>query len=140
MTIDFSAAKIFNDFKGLNNLKQAAHENDKEAIREVAKQFEAFMLQMVFKSMREANNVLKSDLLNGDQMEFYESMFDQQLAMDLSGKFGLADLLTKQLIGTHESVKEQEISLHQPSEVDSQRTNNLINIAKSHLFSRLGET
>lgn len=88
------------DFTQYTNLRKAAGENDPAALREVANQFEALFLQTMLKSMREAS---LGDPLFGDseQMEMYQGMMDQQMAVELaSGKgVGLADMLVRQLGG-----------------------------------------
>lgn len=88
------------DFSQFTDLRKAAGENDPAALREVANQFEALFLQTMLKSMREAS---LGDPLFGDseQMEMYQGMMDQQMAVELaSGKgVGLADMLVRQLGG-----------------------------------------
>jgi flagellar protein FlgJ len=66
-------------------------------LKEVAKQFEAIFLNNVLKGMREAK--LADGITDNDQSKFYNDMYDQQLAVHLSGKpgVGLADLIVKQL-------------------------------------------
>ena len=84
------------DANGLNNLKQAAKENSPEAIRDVAKQFEAIFMNMMLKSMREATT--QDSPFDNEQSRTFTSMLDQQLSTSLSAKgLGLADILTKQL-------------------------------------------
>ncbi len=90
------------DFTQYTHLRKAAGENDPAALREVANQFEALFLQTMLKSMREAS---LGDPLFGDseQMEMYQGMMDQQMAVELaSGKgVGLADMLVRQLGGAN---------------------------------------
>lgn len=90
-------ADVYTDFSGLARLKNQAQQESPEAIKEVAKQFESIFLNMVLKSMREAK--LADSMLDNDQSKFYREMYDQQLAVHLSGKpgVGLADLIVKQL-------------------------------------------
>lgn len=90
-------ADVYTDFNGLAKLKNDARNNTPEAIKEVAKQFESVFLNMVMKSMRQAK--LSDGILDSDQSEFYQDMYDQQLAVHLSGEpgIGLADLIAKQL-------------------------------------------
>jgi flagellar protein FlgJ len=66
-------------------------------LKEVARQFEAIFLSNVLKSMRAAK--LADGITDNDQSKFYNDMYDQQLAVHLSGKpgVGLADLIVKQL-------------------------------------------
>ena len=90
-------ADVYTDFSGLTELKNKARQESPEALKEVAKQFESLFLNMVLKSMREAK--LANGLLDSDQSKFYRDMYDQQLAVHLSGDpgVGLADLIVKQL-------------------------------------------
>ncbi len=89
------------DFKGLDKLRQAAQSGDKGALEEAAKQFEAIFVQMMLKSMRQAQDILADEdsPFNSDQVKFYRDMHDQQMATDLStkGSVGLADVIVKQL-------------------------------------------
>lgn len=96
-------ADVYTDFNGLAKLKTQARNNAPEAIKEVAKQFESVFLTMVLKSMREAK--LADGILDSNQSEFYRDMYDQQLAVHLSGEpgIGLAELIARQL-----SPKQQE--------------------------------
>ena len=90
-------ADVYTDLNGLANLKNQAKKNSPDALKEVARQFEAIFLSNVLKSMREAK--LADGITDNDQSKFYNDMYDQQLAVHLSGKpgVGLADLIVKQL-------------------------------------------
>ena len=85
------------DANGLTSLKKTAKDNSPEAIKGVAKQFEAVFINMMLKSMREASP--QDGPFNTEQNKLYTSMFDQQLSQKLaSGKgIGLADVLVRQL-------------------------------------------
>jgi len=85
------------DANGLNSLKKSAKENSPEAIKGVAKQFEAVFINMMLKSMRDASP--QDGMFNTEQHKLYTSMFDQQLSQTLAnGKgIGLADVLVRQL-------------------------------------------
>ncbi len=91
--------KAYHDFSDLHRLKGAARHDDPKALKVVAQQFESLFLQMVLKSVREATNALKSDLLNSHDMKTYEEMYHQELANHLSQHdgIGLAPILVKQL-------------------------------------------
>ena len=83
-----------NDFQGLSQLRSDAGARSPAAAREAARQFEALFVQMMLKSMRDANAVL------GEERDTtYEEMFDKQISLEMTkGKgLGLADLLAKQL-------------------------------------------
>jgi len=90
------SGKIAIDANGLNNLKQAAKDNSPEAIRGVAKQFEAVFMNMMLKSMREAST--QDSPFENEQTKSFTSMLDQQLSQNLTGKgLGLSEILVKQL-------------------------------------------
>jgi len=90
-------ADVYTDFNGLAKLKGQARKESPEALKEVAKQFESIFLNNVLKSMRQAK--LADGAMDNDQSKFYNDMYDQQLAVHLSGSpgVGLADLIVKQL-------------------------------------------
>jgi flagellar protein FlgJ len=91
------SGKLAFDANGLNNLKQAAKENSPEAIKGVAKQFEAVFMNMMLKSMREASSS-QDNPFDNEQSRTFTSMLDQQLSSNLASKgLGLADILAKQL-------------------------------------------
>jgi peptidoglycan hydrolase FlgJ len=95
--LNVHSADVYTDFSGLANLKNQARKDSPAALKEVARQFEAIFLNNVLKSMREAK--LADGITDNDQSKFYNEMYDQQLAVHLSGKpgVGLADLIVKQL-------------------------------------------
>jgi peptidoglycan hydrolase FlgJ len=90
-------ADVYADFSGLAKLKTQARKESPEALKEVAKQFEAIFLSNMLKGMRDAK--LADGITDNDQSKFYNDMYDKQLAVHLSGKpgVGLADLIVKQL-------------------------------------------
>ncbi|MCT7941644.1 MULTISPECIES: flagellar assembly peptidoglycan hydrolase FlgJ [Shewanella] len=95
-----SNSSHFLDLGGLDSLRVQAQKDEKGALKEVAKQFEGIFIQMLMKSMRDANEAFKSDSpFNSDATAFYEQMRDQQMSMDLSNKgmLGLAELMVHQL-------------------------------------------
>ncbi|MES1987738.1 MAG: flagellar assembly peptidoglycan hydrolase FlgJ [Pseudomonadota bacterium] len=84
------------DANSLNGLKNAAKENSPEAIKGVAKQFEAIFMNMMLKSMREASP--QDNPFDNEQSRTFTSMLDQQLSSNLASKgLGLADVLARQL-------------------------------------------
>ena len=88
-----------NDFAGLAKLRAKAQKDELSAAREVGQQFEAFFVQMMLKSMRDASATMKSDLWDSSQTESYEDMFDAELATSLAKTqgFGITDWLVQQL-------------------------------------------
>jgi flagellar protein FlgJ len=92
-----ATANIF-DVSSLATLKRQASKGDPAANKEVARQFEAFFLQMVLKAMRDATP--REGVFNSDQTRMYESLLDQQLAQVLGGGnrgTGLAAMIEAQL-------------------------------------------
>ena len=94
MTANISSV---NDFQGLAQLRHDASVPSQETAREAARQFEALFVQMMLKSMRDANAVLGES-----QDTTYQEMFDQQIAMEMTrGKgLGIAEMMSRQL-GDH---------------------------------------
>ena len=88
---------IYNDFSQFTTLRAEATKNPNAALEEVAAQFESIFLQQMLKSMRDAT--VKSDLFDSSQMDTYQSMADQQLAVSLaeSGGIGLARMMVEQM-------------------------------------------
>ena len=63
--------------------------DDPEAVQ-VAKDFEAMMIEQMLKSMRSANEVLAEDgLLNGREEKFWQDWQDSQLAVEMADGRGL---------------------------------------------------
>jgi flagellar protein FlgJ len=91
------ASSYYADFGRLEALKKTARQDQPAAIREAARQFESLFTNMLLKSMREAN--LGEGMGDSEQTKFYQDMFDQQLAVQMSqGKgLGLAERLMQQL-------------------------------------------
>ena len=96
------SAKSYLDFAGLGDLKARAKDNQEEAAQEVGRQFEAMFVQMVFKSMREANAPLKSDLMGSSAGDTFEQMYHEELSqvMAQKGTFGMGKWLSDQVQGT----------------------------------------
>ena len=85
------------DFEGLGQLKGQARQDSKAAMRETAQQFEAFFLQSMMKSMRDA--IVKSDLSENPTLDTYQSMFDKEISVQMAKRnsVGLADMIVKSL-------------------------------------------
>lgn len=94
------ASYNYNDLAGLHNITKRGNEDEAEALKEVARQFESMFVKMMLKSMRDANAEFEKDsLFNSYETKFYRQMFDDQLALSLSqGKgIGLAETIYQQL-------------------------------------------
>lgn len=74
-----------------------AAKNSPDAIKSAAKQFEAVMMQMMMKSMRDAS--FGDPIFGSSQMDTYTEMFHQQLALTMSKNsgIGLAESIERQL-------------------------------------------
>ena len=96
-TITPADVKSTTDFDGLAALRNQAKSQSPEAIKAVAQQFEALFMDMMVKSMRDAN--LGSGLFENDETQMYQQMWDQQIALQLAKNkgFGIAELMTRQL-------------------------------------------
>ncbi len=102
---NIDSTRSYLDFEGLGQLRGKAAKDGKSALRETAQQFEAMFLQQMMKSMREAS--FKSDLLQSDSADTFESMYDREVAMALSKRnaIGLADMLVDAQTRQMSSVK-----------------------------------
>lgn len=122
--------QVYGDANGLNQLKQIAREDQAEALRPVAEQFEALFLSQILK---ESRNVKFDDgWLDGNHADFYKDWHDSQLSQSISskGSIGLADKIVEQLapslqnvsksfnqmgiIGTESTTQPQKIQQRQP--------------------------
>ena len=99
MNADITSAGVYTDFQGLARLRHASKDQSPEALRAVAKQFEALFMQMMLKNMRDAS--LADGIFDSDQTEFYQEMFDKQISISMSERqgLGIADMIVKQLDG-----------------------------------------
>lgn len=104
------APEIYTDLQGLNALK--SEKNSDLALKKVAQEFESIFINIMLKSMRDANAVFEKDnMLNSSEGNTYRDMYDQQMALSLAkGKgLGIADLLYRQLQGNYaEHFKQDE--------------------------------
>ena len=89
------------DPNSLGDLKRLARTDadGDDTLRATAKQFEALFLQMVMKSMREATPA--SSLMDSDDTKTYQSLLDQQMALNMSQAkgTGLSEVIYRQLGG-----------------------------------------
>lgn len=94
------AQDAYTDLNALQGIRKLGKENKSAALMETAKQFESMFLNMVLRSMRQANAVFEDDsLLHSSQMDFYQGMHDDQMALSLSSGrgIGLAPVIYEQL-------------------------------------------
>lgn len=92
--------QLYTDLAELQKLKSKSKGNDAEGLRLAAEQFEQVFLNMLLRSMRDANAAFGEDnFMNSSQTKFYQGMFDNQMAMEISSSkgIGLSDVLVRQL-------------------------------------------
>lgn len=101
--------QVYGGQQGLNQLKQTAREDQIEALRPVAEQFEALFLSQILK---ESRNVKFDDgWLDGDKADFYKDWHDRQLSQSISskGSLGLADKIVEQLAPALRNVSKSQV-------------------------------
>ncbi len=89
------------DPNSLNSIKAMGRDKDPQALKEVAKKFEAMFVQQMLKSMREANEVFgEGNYFDSQTTDFHRDMLDQQMVLNLtSGRgIGIADHFYKQML------------------------------------------
>lgn len=94
------AQDAYTDLNALQNIRKLGKENQSAALMETAKQFETMFINMVMRSMRQANSVFQEDsLFNSSEVEFFQGMLDDQMALSLSQGpgIGLAPVIYQQL-------------------------------------------
>ena len=92
-----SSAGLAYDGRSLDALRHASPQ-DREAIRQVAQQFEALFMRQLLKGMRDA--VPKSGMFDGTGSDTFTSMLDTQLSTLAAGQGnGLAAMIERQLLG-----------------------------------------
>lgn len=92
------SSRIYTDIQSVQNLQYENKKNPQAAKKEVAKQFEAILIQMVMQSMREANKPFASDLFGNGDMDIYQDMYDKQLSLNMSNSgLGFAAMVEKNI-------------------------------------------
>jgi len=93
-----SVLKSTNDDDFARRLEAAVKNNDDKELKKACQEFEAIMLDMLYKQMKAT--VIKSSLTEKDPgRDIFESMLDEELmqAASKTGSLGLAESLYKQL-------------------------------------------
>ncbi|SUC35148.1 Peptidoglycan hydrolase flgJ [Providencia rustigianii] len=84
------------DVQSLTGLKGELNKSPEQGLRQVTQQLEATFVQMMLKSMRSA--LPQDGMLSNDQTRLMTSMYDQQIAQDLSQKgLGFGEMMYQQL-------------------------------------------
>ncbi|KGK41512.1 hypothetical protein LH51_14450 [Nitrincola sp. A-D6] len=92
--------QFYTELNQLNDLRRQAKTDEQGALKEVAQQFEQIFMNMMLKSMRDANAAFGEDNpFNSNNTRFFQDMYDQQMTLDLAQKstLGLADVMVRQL-------------------------------------------
>jgi flagellar protein FlgJ len=89
--------QVYTDLAGLNALKLKSRDKPQEAVHEVAQQFESVFVTMMMKAMRDT--LPKDGMFASSQIDTYQTMMDQQLALELSNGdgIGLAAVIERQI-------------------------------------------
>lgn len=89
------------DPNSLNSIKAMGRDKDPQALKEVAKKFEAMFVQQMLKTMRQANEAFsEGNYFDSQATHFHRDMLDQQMVLNMtSGSgIGLADHFYKQML------------------------------------------
>lgn len=90
----------FLDQNSLDSVKAMGRHNDPQALKEIAKKFEAMFVQQMLKSMRDASEVFsEGNMFSSNEEKFHQEMLDQQMVLNLtSGRgIGLAASMYQQM-------------------------------------------
>lgn len=90
----------YTDLNSMSELKTGSKANSPENMERVAEQFESLFMNMMVKSMRDANQAFaEGNPLNTPQTRFYQDMYDNQMSVHLSEQqgLGLAEIMLRQL-------------------------------------------
>ncbi len=91
---------FYQDTQRLSELKNANGIKDKDALKQVASQFESLFLQTMLKNARKTTEGLNEDNpFSSRETQFYQEMLDSQLSSELPQHqgLGIGDLIVKQL-------------------------------------------
>ena len=99
-----NVAQTYTDLNALQGIRTLGKQDKEAALMEVSKQFESMFVNMMLSSMREANAVFQEDsLFSSPEGDFYQKMYDDQLALSLSSGsgMGLAPVTFRQLMSNY---------------------------------------
>jgi flagellar protein FlgJ len=97
MATELSAARVYTDFQGLAELRGQARQGSPQALEVAAKQFEAYLVQQLLRTGRDAS--LGDGIMDDKDADLYHDLFDKQIAECVSqGKgLGIAQMLVQQV-------------------------------------------
>jgi len=93
-------ADAYTDLSSVNAIRSLGRSDKNQALEKIAQQFESMMVQMMMKSMREANAAFsEGSMFSSPAGDMYEDMYDDQIALSLSqGRgLGVAEVMVRQL-------------------------------------------
>ncbi|PHM73771.1 flagellar rod assembly protein/muramidase FlgJ [Xenorhabdus kozodoii] len=109
------------DVNSLHSLKAKLSQEPQQGLREVAQQLEGVFVQMMLKSMR--SSLPQDGMLSSEQTRFYTSIYDQQIAQDLSQKgLGFADMIVKQFSNANNMPSELAGTMPMPLDNETLQT------------------
>lgn len=91
----------YTDLNQLKNINVLAKQDQNAAFKKMAQQFEGIFLQLMLKTMRQASSAFAGE--QSSEMDMHQSMFDNQLALNLSGDrgIGIADSFYNQMLAQY---------------------------------------
>ena len=108
------------DVQSAQAMRAGARAGDPEALRGAAKQFEALVVQMMLKNMRQTSFAPDGDVLGDSQsLKLYREMLDQQWAQKMvAGRgLGFAEMMVKAMQSRGQALSPEEAAkLAQPGE------------------------
>ena len=113
---DLNSINSYLDFAGLSNLRAKAKDDQESAAKEVGRQFEAMFVQMMMKSVRQANETIKSDLMGSSAVDTFEEMYHNELSQVMASNdaFGISDWLVQH-------VNNQSVQSSRPTKFDIEK-------------------
>ncbi len=114
---DLNSINSYLDFAGLSNLRAKAKDDQESAAKEVGRQFEAMFVQMMMKSVRQANETIKSDLMGSSAVDTFEEMYHNELSQVMASNdaFGISDWLVQH-------VNNQSVQSSRPTKFDVEKS------------------
>ncbi|MER5081449.1 flagellar assembly peptidoglycan hydrolase FlgJ [Providencia stuartii] len=122
------------DLQSLSHLKRELTDSPDKGLRQVTQQLEATFVQMMLKSMRDA--LPQDGLFSSDQTRMLTSMYDQQIAQDLSQKgLGFGEMMYQQLTQMQGDTSSEDIPV-KPFNMDDRLIDSLPNQAMAQIVRR----
>lgn len=121
-TLGLDTNNYFN-MQGVAQLKNYKEIKSSHVKHEVAQQFESLLVQMLLKSMRDANKLFSSEEESAAGHEVYQDLFDKQISLAIAHQgIGFSNTVEKYLQQTDSS---ENKSIIDPKDRDVASTNNL---------------